>query len=259
MLRVVPLLVSIVALAIALPARAGEAPAAAPITVSAAISLTDVLHEVAAAWRSGGGAEVRFNLAGSNVLARQIVLGAPADVFVSADAAQMDVVEQAGHVAPGTRVDLLTNRLAIVTRASAPAVSGAEGLLDPAIRRIAIGNPSAVPAGVYARKYLEAAGLWDRLQGRIVPLGNVRAALAAVDSGGADAALVYATDVSAASRARLATVISDPRAPAIVYPAAVLTQSSDPQAAAAFLSWLRGREAAAIFRKYGFEPAGSVP
>src|SRR6187397_474011 len=84
-----------------------------PITVAAAVSLTDVLEEAAKAYGAAGGGPVRFNLAGSNVLARQIVNGAPADVFISADEAQMEVVEKAGAILAGSRVDLVGNQLAV--------------------------------------------------------------------------------------------------------------------------------------------------
>src|SRR5580765_5554842 len=87
-----------------------------PLTVAAAISLTDALEEVARAYAAAGGGQVRFNFAGSNVLARQIINGAPADVFISADEAQMDVAERAGAIDRATRVPLLGNRLAVITR-----------------------------------------------------------------------------------------------------------------------------------------------
>src|SRR6478609_1027980 len=196
--------------------------APAVITVSAAISLTDALDEIGRAYRASGGPEVRFNVAGSNVLARQIVNGAPVDLFVSADETQMTVVEQAGGVAPGTRVDLLRNQLAVVVPAAGPAIAAIEALAQPAIRRLALGDPEAVPAGVYAKQYLQAVGLWTALSSRVVPVVNVRAALTAVETGSADAAIVYRSDVTAANRARLAFVVSGDKAPRIVYPAAIV-------------------------------------
>jgi molybdate transport system substrate-binding protein len=143
----------------------GQAPAAPPVvTVSAAISLTDALEEAARTYRDAGGAELRFNFAGSNVLARQILNGAPVDLFISADEAQMKLVEDSGAIAPGTRIDLLANRLAVVLSSSAPAVNDAGGLAQPAIRRLALGDPQAVPAGVYAKQYLQATGVCHRLR-----------------------------------------------------------------------------------------------
>ena len=238
----------------AIPAVPAGAPPPATLTVSAAASLTDALEAVGRQYRESGGGEVRFNFAGSNVLARQILSGAPVDIFVSADAAQMDLVEAAGEVAAGTRTPLLGNRLAVVLSASAPDIADAHGLVHPAIRRIALGNPDAVPAGVYAKTYLQAVGLWDRVSSRIVPVGSVRAALAAVMTGHVDAAVVYRSDVTATSRTRLAFVVSGPHAPPIVYPAAILTRSRNRAAAEQFLRFLRGPQAAALFSRHGFEP-----
>jgi molybdate transport system substrate-binding protein len=231
---------------------------ALPITVSAAISLSDALEAAAGAFRSAGGGEVRFNFAGSNVLARQIVSGAPVDLFVSADAAQMDVVAAAGEVVVGTRIDLLANRLAVVLAPAAPAVSEVSGLEQSGIRRIALGDPAAVPAGAYARQFLQSAGHWERLAARIVPVANVRAALAAAEAGTVEAAIVYESDLSAGSRARLAFVVSGPHAPVIVYPAAVLARSRNRAAADQFLAFLRGPAASAIFRNYKFEPRAEL-
>jgi len=233
-------------------------PAATPqglaLTVSAAISLTDALEEAGRAYRASGGGEVRFNFAGSNVLARQIVNGAPVDLFISADEAQMQLAADAGSIAAGTRVDLLRNRLAVVVSSSAPPIEKIQDLIQPAFRRIALGDPQAVPAGVYAKAYLQAVNLWSPLASRIVPVANVRAALTAVETGSADAAILYRSDLNAASRARLAFVVSGAGAPRIIYPAAVVQGSRQRAEAERFLAFLRGAQAAAIFTRYGFEP-----
>ena len=238
----------------------GSAPAPA-LTVSAAISLTDALEDVGRAYRASGGGEVRFNFAGSNVLARQIVNGAPVDLFVSADEAQMAVVANANAIVPGTQVELLRNRLAVVLSSSAPAIATIQELAQPAFRRLALGDPQGVPAGVYARRYLQAINLWTALETRVIPVNNVRAALTAVETGSVDAAIVYRSDAQAAKRARLAFVVSGDGAPSIVYPAAVVKASRQRAEAERFLAFLRGAEAAAIFTRYGFEPvaAGSPP
>jgi molybdate transport system substrate-binding protein len=228
-------------------------PAAPPaITVSAAASLTDALEEIARAYRAAGGGPVRFNFAGSNVLARQIAAGAPVDLFVSADEAQMEVAQAAGAINPSTRVDLLGNRLAIVSRPGM-VLAGARSLIEPAVRRIAIGDPRAVPAGVYARRYLEAVGLWAALEPKLVAVGNVRAALVAVENGSADAAIVYESDVATA-RAVTGAVVTDPAAPRIVYPAAIVRASRNPAEAQRFLTFLQSAEASRVFRSWKFVP-----
>jgi molybdate transport system substrate-binding protein len=225
----------------------------APITVSAAASLTDALEAIASAFAESGGGAVRFNFAGSNVLARQLASGAPVDLFISADAAQMDVAQRAGAIDAGTRIDLLGNRLAVVARAGMTYQEEA-ALLLPGVRRIAIGDPAAVPSGVYARLYFERAGLWDRLEPKLVPVSNVRAALAAVENGSADAAVVYVTDAALSRGVSLSFVLDGPAAPRIVFPAAVTRGSRQRAAAERFLAFLRGSRATAIFKRLGFIP-----
>jgi len=233
-----------------------------PLTVSAAISLTNALEAMSKPYAAAGGGQVRFNFAGSNVLARQLVNGAPADLFISADEAQMDVAARAGAIDNHTRVELLGNRLAFITGTAergGSSIRRLEDLLRPEVRRIAVGDPSAVPAGVYARAYLERAGVWTRLASKVVPVANVRAALAVVENGSADAAIVYETDAALAATATTAFVVSGSDAPRIVYPAAVVSQSRHPEAARRFLAFLRGSEASAIFRRFGFTPLATTP
>ena len=231
------------------------APETPPITVSAAVSLTDALSEIAKEYAGAGRGGVRFNFAASNVLARQIVEGAPVDMFISADAAQMDVVAAAGLVQQGSRVNLLGNQLAVVVPSDRPRTfTGIAQIAGAEFRRIAIGDPAAVPAGVYARQYLEKEGLWASLQPRIVPTASVRAALAAVESGAADAAIVYRTDARVALRAAVAWVVPVDRGPVIVYPAAIVRGSKNSGQAARFLDFLRGAVAARTFTRFGFTP-----
>jgi molybdate transport system substrate-binding protein len=228
-------------------------PPAEPLLVSAAVSLSDVLEEIAAAWRAQGGGDVRFNFGPSNALARQIVRGAPVDVFVSADEAQMDVVDRAGLLSPGSRFPVTGNRLAVIARpGQADVVRVAFPKAGPAIRRLALGDPAAVPAGVYARQYLERLGLWGAFDGRIVPTASVRAARAAVENGAADAAIVYASDLQTSTRTAAAILVPIADAPRIVYPGAVVRASRQPELAHRFLTFLRSPDAAAAFARHGF-------
>jgi molybdate transport system substrate-binding protein len=222
------------------------------LMVSAAVSLTEALEEIAMAHRTAGGGSVAFNFAGSNALARQIVSGAPVDVFVSADETQMDVVDGAGMLSPGTRAPVIANQLVVIAGSRAPALSSVEGLAAADIRRIAIGDPTAVPAGVYARRYLERIGLWARLESRMVPTANVRAALTAVQNGSADAGIVYATDARIAPDLRIVAVVSGPKSPRILYSAAVIRKTRNAASANRFLEFLRGPTAQAIFERHGF-------
>lgn len=241
-------------LALALVLASAFAAPPAPLTVSAAISLTNALDELGPLYSQRGGAAVRFNYGASNALARQIVNGAPADVFISADEAQMDVASASGAVRSDTRVNLLGNRLAIITtRVRTVPLKDARGLTTGSVRRIAIGDPAAVPAGRYARLYLETLGLWQSLQPKLVPVPSVRAAVAAVQHGGADAAIVYESDTVTA-RADVAFVVTGGEAPRIVYPAAVVKSSRAHGEAARFLEFLCGEEAAAVFSQHKFVP-----
>jgi molybdate transport system substrate-binding protein len=224
------------------------------ITVSAAISLSGALEEAADAYAAEGGGEVSFNFAASNVLARQIVNGARVDMFISADGAQMDLVERAGLVAPGTRVPLAGNRLALIAPAGTGHVTSVHSLSDPRVRRIAVGDPAAVPAGVYARQYLQLAGLWRKLQAKLVPTGSVRAALAAVANRATDAGFVYVTDARGAKDVRVVERIEGTHAPAIVYPMCIVTTGAHRDEANPFHAFLLGPQGSAVLQRHGFRP-----
>ena len=228
-------------------ARQGE------LLVSAASSLTDVLEEIARAFERATGGRITLNFAGSNTLARQIIAGAPVDVFVSANPEEMDRVQQVGRILEDTRVDVLSNQLVVVTPDDRlPPPRSVRDLLGSGIDRIAIGNPGAVPAGVYTRRYLESRNLWSAIAPKVVPTRSVRAALAAVEAGNADAAFVYRTDAMTMTRATLAFRVPIAETPAIAYPAAVMTDSWHADRARCFLAYLVGPEARRIFERAGF-------
>jgi molybdate transport system substrate-binding protein len=235
-------------------AGAGRTPES--LTVGAAASLNGVIEEIASAYEKTGGGKVQFTFAGSNVLARQIINGAPIDLFVSADDRQMDVAEQAGAIQAGSRVNIVGNRLAVIAppgRADYVKAHFAEA--PPDIRRLALGDPEAVPAGVYARQYLEKTGLWKSYESRVVPTANVRAAAAAVANGAADAGIVYITDLEGQRGLdTLAFIVPATEGPAIVYPAAIVKASRRQAEAARFLEFLRSEAARALFTKRQFIP-----
>jgi molybdate transport system substrate-binding protein len=240
------------ALAVLLPLAGPAASQPPPLVVSVASSLADVMSELARRHEQATGQAVRLNVAGSNFIARQIVEGARADAFVSADETQMDVVERAGRLVPGTRVDLLTNQLVVVGRPGGTLQSGdATVLAGAGVRRVALGNPESVPAGVYARRWLEGRGVWDAVAPKVVPTMTVRSALAAARAGRVDAAVVYATD--AATDPSVPVIYRVPAAdvPPIRYPAAVV---AGPRQAAAqqFVDFLRSAGAGAVFQTAGF-------
>jgi len=226
------------------------AAAADEVNVFAAASLTEVLQEIAQGFGKQTGHKVVFNLGASNDLARQIKAGAPADVFFSADKAQMDGLEAEGLVRAQDRVEVLSNVLAVVVPlASAVKVGSATDLL--ALRRLALADPQAVPAGVYARSWLESIGLWSKLEARVIPTLNVRAALAAVESENADAGIVYRTDAATSKRVKVAFEVPSEQGPAIVYSLAPVA-SSRKLATAEMLRCLTAEPALKVYRRYGF-------
>jgi molybdate transport system substrate-binding protein len=225
------------------------------LLVSAAASLTDAVTDIAREYERDSGMRVALNFGSSSGLARQIVNGAPVDVFLSADEVQMNTVARAGLLDAATRVDLLSNQLVLVMPAGAAPVRSPTDLAGAAVRRVALANPDAVPAGVYARRYLESLGLWTAIEPKVVPTLDVRAALAAVDSGNADAAFVYRTDAVVARRAVIVFDVPLADGPRIAYPAACLKHAPHPTAARAFLAYLRGPKARAVFDRFGFMAA----
>jgi len=225
-----------------------------PLVLGAA-SLQEALNAAADAWARQGHARPVVSLAASSALAHQIEAGAPADLFISADEKWMDDVAGKGLIRAGSRVDLLTNRLVLV----APAASKlrlkiARGFpLAQALGtgRLATGNVTAVPAGIYARQALTALGVWDQVRGRIAGTDSVRSALALVTRGEAPLGIVYATDAQAEPGVRVVGIFPEASHDPIHYPAAVLTASTNPDAAG-FSRFLRSATAKAIFRRFGF-------
>lgn len=235
---------------LALPLRAAE------LNVFAAASLSDALRALAPVYEAKSGDRLRFNLGASSTHARQIKEGAPADVFFSADEAKMDDLAQAGLIAPGTRRTLLSNTLVIVVHAEGGAsVAKPADLATNTVRRLALAEPHTVPAGIYAREYLTSANLWAKVSTKIVALENVRATLAAVEAGNADAGIVYKTDALISKKVKIAFEVPAAEGPAIAYPLAVLNDSKAPDAARRFADFLASVEARAVFVKYGFLPA----
>jgi molybdate transport system substrate-binding protein len=228
----------------------------APLRVSAAVSLTESLTAAVQQWERETGETVTLNFAASNVLSRQIEEGAPTDLFISADTLQMERLVVRRLVPADSVVTLLSNQLVVVTSADRPLPGPAPGgLADPRVARVALGDPSAVPAGIYARQWLERIDLWPAVSPKVVPTSSVRAAMAAVESGNADAAITYRTDVRGRTGVRVEYLVPIDQGPVISYPIGVVAASRQGGKARALSSWLRGEVATGIFTAAGF----SVP
>ncbi|SRR5579871_726691 len=230
--------------------------AAGEVSVFAAASLTDALKEIAVGYEKTTGDKPLFNFGASNLLARQIVEGAPADLFFSADEKQMDGLQDKKLLLEGSRTDLLSNKLVVVVPLDSKLVlSKPADLVSAPVKRLSLADPSGVPAGVYTKQYLTQLGIWEALSARVIPANNVKAALAAVEYGNADAAIVYKTDAALSKKVKTAFEVSLKQGPKISYPVAQLKDSKSREAAAKFLAFLKSKDALDVFKKYGFLPA----
>ncbi|HEV2453581.1 MAG TPA: molybdate ABC transporter substrate-binding protein [Verrucomicrobiae bacterium] len=225
----------------------------ADVTVFAAASLGDSLKQIAADYQSKTGHTVAFNLEASSILARQIAAGAPADIFFSADETQMDRLAERGLIDPATRKDRLGNALVVVAPADSPLqIDSAADLDSDGVKQIALADPKAVPAGVYAKKWLEQSGAWAAVEPKVVPTENVRAALAAVASGNVDAGVVYKTDAAISKSVKIVYEVPRADGPDIRYPVALVKAAEHPDEAKRFLEYLESSEATEVFERFGF-------
>ncbi len=228
-----------------------------PPLVLAAASLQESLTAAADAWVKRGHAKPTISFAASSALARQIDAGAPADLFISADEPWMDDVQKNGHVAPGTRVSFLANRLVLVAPASSKATLPihkdmplAQALGDG---KLAMADPDSVPAGKYGKAALTSLGVWPQVQAKVARGDSVRAALAFVERGEAPFGIVYETDARASKGVRVVGVFPENSHPPITYPIARLTSSTSSEAEG-FRLFLISATGRALFQSYGFLP-----
>jgi molybdate transport system substrate-binding protein len=225
------------------------------VVVYAAISLKEALDELSQRYDRESGTPVKAVYAATSTLARQIDQGAPADLFIAADAGWMDYLQGRRAVRAGTRVDLLTNRLALIApRASSVSLRIEPGLrLAPALGdgRLAMADPDSVPAGKYGKAALQTLKAWADVEPKVVRAQNVRAALALVARGEAALGIVYVTDAAAEKNVRIVAEFPPGSHPRIVYPAAILAESRSP-GAEAFLRFLQSAAARAVWQRHGF-------
>ena len=226
-----------------------------PVVVYAAISLKDALDELAKRFEAETRAKVTVSYAGSPMLARQIEKGAPADLFISADTDWMDSLERRKIIRPGSRIDLLSNRLALI----APVDSKTALVIEPHFRlaqalgdgRLAMADYESVPAGKYGKRALETLGVWKEIGPKVARAENVRAALALVARGEVPLGIVYATDAVAEKKVRVVGEFPAKLHPPIVYPAAVLAESRT-KMAERLLAFLQSEPARAVWQRHGF-------
>ncbi len=244
------------AIALIVGALLGLSPtAAAPLRVFAASSLTEAMNDVADGYAATGRPRPTLVFGASSALARQIEAGAPAAIFLSADAAWMDYLAAKNLIDAPSRRALLSNTLVLVVPATAPRTIAIRPGFDFAglvgDGKWATGDPNSVPVGKYAKAALTSLGVWSSVQSSLVRGENVRAALAFVETGAARAAIVYATDALASTKVAVAGTFPARSHPPIVYPVALIAGTTDPEARA-FVAYLEGAKARAAFKARGF-------
>jgi molybdate transport system substrate-binding protein len=221
------------------------------VTVFAAASTANALDEIKAAFAASTGAEVRSNYAASSTLAQQIAHGAEPDIFISADAKWADHV--ADKTPPARRRNLLGNRLVIIVPANSTIkLSKPEDLATVDLKHLALGDPEAVPAGRYAKQALTKLGLWEKLKGKVAAAEDVRHALNYVETGAAEAGIVYATDAAISQKVKVAAQIPADLTDPVRYPVLLLKRGAANKPAEAFYEYLGSPEAAKVFQKFGF-------
>ena len=244
-------------LALFFVAQLGIAPAARAkdVVVFAAASLKNALDDASAAYEKEKGVRALISYAASSTLAKQVESGAPADIFISADLDWMDYLQKRNLIKSATRVTLLGNKLVLI----APADSMTKIEIGPGFaladvlgnERLAMADPAAVPAGKYGKAALERLGVWASVSSKVAPAEDVRSALLLVSRGETPLGIVYATDAAADKGVRIVAAFPEETHPPIVYPAAVLAGSGNPDAAA-FLDYLKSDQARPFFERQGF-------
>jgi molybdate transport system substrate-binding protein len=252
------LTLAVVALSVAVGCgRVASTPPAIPNTqgrllISAAVSLKEALEDLKRTDQAQNGTTIAYNFGASGALQQQIENGAPADIFISAAAQQMDELEKKGLLATNTRTNLAGNQLVLIAPIADSKVQAFTDLAKPEVQRVAIGEPRSVPAGQYAEQTLRSLKLWDQMQPKLVLANNVRQVLASVESGNAEAGLVYATDAKVSPRVKVAAIANPQDHAPIVYPMAVLKRSQQSIAAQAWVRFLTSETAKNTLKKYGF-------
>lgn len=227
------------------------------LTVSVAASLQNAIKQLTPIYQAAHpGVTLAFNYGGSGTLEQQIENGAPADVFISAAPGPMDKLAAAGLIDPATRRDLFRNSLVLIAPKDSARPSSFADLADPSVKLIGLGDPASVPAGEYGRQVLEKLNLLDAVRPKLVLAKDVEQVLQYVETGNADAGIVYSTDARRSPRVRVVAAAPEGSHQPVIYPAAVVKASHAPAEARAFLTFLAGPQAGGIFAAHGFTVPG---
>jgi len=233
--------------------RAG--PSDMAIRIAAAASLTDALTEVAGLFERDTGIRCKLNFASSSLLAKQIGEGLASDLFFSASPAWAKYIEEKGLLIASSIRPILHNSLVVVVpEASDLTISSLKDLAGGGIRRISAGDPGHVPAGIYARKALEKAGLWGRIESKVVGAVDVRAALAFVENSAVDCGITYATDARISDKVRIAFLFPPDLSPDISYIVGIVKgENAEANSVKVFMDFIFSTPASKVFQQHGFE------
>ena len=250
-----PKLAGLMVVALALAPVAATADQAKGPLVFAAASMKTALDAIATAWTAKTGKTAVISYGSSGVLAKQIQAGAPADLFISADQTWMDVLAKDGAIKPATREALLGNALVLVEPANATATLEIKQGFDLAGAisdgKLAVCTVASCPAGIYGKEALTSLGVWPAVEPKLAQADNVRAALLLVARGEAKFGIVYATDAKAEPKVKVVGTFPESSHTPIVYPVAVTTASTNPDAEA-LEAYMHTPEATGIFMGQGF-------
>ena len=223
------------------------------LTVSAAISLKDSLEEIKTLYqKKDPKVQITYNFGSSGSLQQQIEQGAPVDIFISAANKQMDALEAKNLLLVGSRRNLITNQLVLITSKKEKNINKFLDLTKPGNTKIALGEPNSVPAGKYGEQVLKFYKILDQVKSKIVYAKDVRQVLTYVETENVNAGLVYITDAKTSQQVRIAAIALKDSHSAIVYPVAILKDSKNPGAAKEFDKFLKSNASKTIFKKYGF-------
>ncbi|MFL6555199.1 MAG: molybdate ABC transporter substrate-binding protein [Bacillus sp. (in: firmicutes)] len=225
------------------------------ITISAAASLNDALKEIKTHFeKTNQQISLLYNFGGSGALKQQIVQGAPVEMFISASKDQFNELAKKDLIDSKHQMDLLSNQLVLITNKQQPAsIDNFTDLQKKAIKKIAIGTPETVPAGMYAKQTLQSLGIWDGLQAEIIQTKDVRQVLTYVETNSVDAGIVYMTDIKVSKKVKVVAVAEEQSHDPIIYSAGIIKSSAHKKEVSLFYDYLHSPTARNIFEKYGFQ------
>ncbi|WP_303998056.1 molybdate ABC transporter substrate-binding protein [Megamonas hypermegale] len=225
------------------------------VYIVAAASMTDAVKEIGANYeKQHPDVKLMYNFGSSGALQSQIEQGAPADVFISAAQKQMNALEEENLIDKATRKDLLENKVVlIVPKDSTLVLDDFAAAATDKVSKIALGEPKSVPVGQYSEEIFTNLNVWADIKAKAVYASDVRQVLSWVETGEVDCGVVYATDAAISDKVKVLLEAPAGTHKPVVYPAAMVSSSKNPEIAKDFLAYLSQDEQKAILAKYGFD------